>query len=131
MLYDLKYGKMRILLPVLSEPVSMKVDQKTRISESLRKRFIGVGELLRAARIEKRLTQDDAATACGVSRQTVSRIEQGDPSVAWGQVGRFAEAMGVATLLGGTAPAEPNAAGRRVRAPRIKPTAPLTPPCNL
>lgn len=96
----------------------MKVDQKTRISESLRKRFKGVGELLRAARLEKRLTQEGAALASDVSRQTVSRIESGDPSVAWGQVGRLAETLGAAHLLGGEAPAQPQARRRRVRQAR-------------
>jgi DNA-binding XRE family transcriptional regulator len=98
----------------------MKVDQKTRISEPLRKRLVGVGQLLRSARIGNRLTQDEAATTCNVSRQTVSRIERGDPSVAWGQVARFADAMGVADLLGGETPSDPEAAGRRVRAPKAK-----------
>lgn len=99
----------------------MKVDQKSRISEQLNKRLTGVGELLRSARIGLRLTQDDAAATCNVSRQTVSRIERGDPSVAWGQVARFADAMGVADLLGGDKPSDPEAAGRRVRSPRAKP----------
>lgn len=98
----------------------MKVDQKSRISEPQQRRLRGIGEMLRSARVRNRLTQDEAATTCNVSRQTVSRIERGDPSVAWGQVARFADAMGVASLFGGETPADPEAAGRRVRATKVK-----------
>lgn len=96
----------------------MKVDQKSRVSRTLRDRLKGVGQLLRTARVQQALTQDEAANVCGVCRQTISRIEQGDPSVAWGQVGRMAEALGVQNILGGEAPANPDIAGRRVRTRR-------------
>lgn len=93
----------------------MKVPQKALVSAVLDKRLRGIGQLLRSARIEKQLTQGEAALITGVCRQTLSRIESGDPSVAWGQVGRYADSMGVAEIFGGASPAAPEAAGRRVR----------------
>lgn len=93
----------------------MKVDQKNLVSEVLEKRLRGVGQVLREARMAKKLTQAEAALVTGVCRQTLARIENGDPSVALGPVGRYAEAMGIPELLGGACPAAPAVAGRRVR----------------
>jgi transcriptional regulator with XRE-family HTH domain len=93
----------------------MKVDQKARMDEELRKRFQGIGELLRSARMERNMTQDDLAVAAAVSRQTVSRIERGHPSVAWGQVGRLAQVLEMPHILGGEDPSAPHVHGRRAR----------------
>ncbi|WP_162570987.1 MULTISPECIES: helix-turn-helix domain-containing protein [unclassified Variovorax] len=94
----------------------MKVDQKARMDEELRKRFRGIGEVLRSARMDRNMTQEDAAVASALSRQTVSRIERGHPSVAWGQVGRLAQVLGMPHLLGGEDPSAPHVHGRRARA---------------
>lgn len=93
----------------------MKVDQKALVSPQLKQHLGGFGQLLRKARMDAKLTQEAAAQLSNVSRQTISRIESGDPSVSFGQVSRYAEALDVLELIGGVKPASPDVTGRRVR----------------
>lgn len=53
---------------------------------------------LKAARLERRMVQQDLATRLGVSRHTVMAIERGDPSVAIGTVLEAAAIVGVPLL---------------------------------
>jgi len=61
------------------------------------------------------MTHEDVAAACGFSRQTLSRIERGDPSVAIGQVARYAELLGASKALSLKMPQKVEATQRRVR----------------
>jgi DNA-binding XRE family transcriptional regulator len=45
-----------------------------------------LGENIRLARIRRRLGQDEAAQACGVTRKTLYALENGAPGVAIGVV---------------------------------------------
>jgi len=74
----------------------MKIDQKKVTDPEILTLLAGWGTFLRACRIEQRKTHQDAALLCTLSRQTVSRIEKGDPSVSVGQVIRYANALGQA-----------------------------------
>ena len=93
----------------------MKVDQKARLPEQLASVMSALGVSLRGHRIHRRLTQEDIATQGQFSRQTVARIERGDPSVAWGQVARYADILGVKRLLVLPAPDVDEPRNRRVR----------------
>src|SRR3546814_7471721 len=55
-----------------------------------------LGGLIRARRIERRLSVEDLATRSGVSRDMMRRIEQGDPRRAIGLVFEAAAIVGVA-----------------------------------
>ena len=93
----------------------MKVDQKARIPEELATVLATLGVSLRGHRINSRLTQEDIAAKGQFSRQTVARIERGDPSVAWGQVARYAGIIGAGRLLELPAPNVEAPRTRRVR----------------
>lgn len=71
----------------------MKVSQKTRVTESTVDTLARLGLHLREFRLAKRMTHEQAALEAGFSRQTLSRIERGDPSVAIGQVMRYLEVV--------------------------------------
>src|SRR3546814_19289528 len=55
-----------------------------------------LGGLIRARRIERRLSVEDLATRSGVSRDMMRRIEQGDPRCAIGLAFAAAAILGVA-----------------------------------
>jgi transcriptional regulator with XRE-family HTH domain len=93
----------------------MKINQKSRTTEALDDALSRMGEALRGHRLVKRLTQEQAAEQAGFSRQTLSRIERGDPSVALGQVARYAELVGAKKFLSLNPPSKANPEQRRVR----------------
>ena len=55
-----------------------------------------LGQLLRKARIEKRMTTTDVAVRSGISRGLLHRIERGDPRCAIGTAFEVAAIVGVA-----------------------------------
>lgn len=57
-----------------------------------------LGQLIKAARKERDLSQADLAGRLGVSRHTVMSIEKGDPKVAVGAVLEAATILGVPLL---------------------------------
>ena len=86
-----------------------------------------LGQLIRTARIERRLTTAELAERAGISRGLVQRIERGDPGCAIGRVFECAAVVGVRLFdLDRTSLAGTVEAGRRtlalmpksVRAPR-------------
>lgn len=74
-----------------------------------------VGESLRTHRVAMRLTQDLASVKAEISRQTASRIEQGDPAVSIGQVLRYADILGATHLFAIPVPDSVSPDQRRVR----------------
>lgn len=93
----------------------MKIDQKSKAPDSVVTLLSELGGALRGYRLVKRMTHEDVAAACGFSRQTLSRIERGDPSVAIGQVARYAELLGASKALSLKMPQKVEATQRRVR----------------
>lgn len=93
----------------------MKVSQKNRTPEASLSTLVNVGASLRAFRLEKRMTHEQVSQEAGFSRQTLSRIERGDPSVAIGQVIRYAALVGGESIFtpSQTLPVDPQR--RRVR----------------
>lgn len=92
----------------------MKTDQKTLTPDDVAVKLAELGAALRAFRLNRRVRHEDAAAACSFSRQTLSRIERGDPSVAIGQIARYASYIGANKALALKAPAV-DATRRRVR----------------
>lgn len=93
----------------------MKVNQKANALPSVVEHLAALGASLRAHRMLKRLTHEEVAQSCGFSRQTLSRIERGDPSVAIGQIVRYAEVVGAHKALSLKMPAKAAETQRRVR----------------
>jgi transcriptional regulator with XRE-family HTH domain len=54
-----------------------------------------LGQLLRKARIEKRMTTTDAAVRSGISRGLLHRLENGDPGCAIGAAFEVAAVVGL------------------------------------
>lgn len=54
-----------------------------------------LGTRIRVARLERRLTMEEAATRAGISRALIRRIEHGDPGAAIGSVFEAAAVVGV------------------------------------
>ena len=77
----------------------MKVPQKSALPQSLEQPLLAFGKSLARLRLARRLPQLQVAERAGVSRNTISRIENGDPSVAIGQVVRYLQALDRVDLL--------------------------------
>ncbi len=54
-----------------------------------------LGQRIRAARIERKLTMDETSTRAGISRALLRRIEHGDPGCTIGSVFEVATVVGV------------------------------------
>lgn len=59
-----------------------------------------LGADMRAARLRRRLPMEVVAERAGTTRQTVARIERGDPSVAAGILAAVLQALGLVERLG-------------------------------
>jgi transcriptional regulator with XRE-family HTH domain len=77
----------------------MKIDQKSAMPAALTQLLADAGRQLARRRIARQITQGRVAERARVSRNTVSRIENGDPSVAIGQVIRYLAALDQAELF--------------------------------
>ena len=56
------------------------------------------GQMIRLARLERKMPQTELAERLGVSRQTVSAVEQGEPKVGIGIVFEAAVIVGIPLL---------------------------------
>lgn len=77
----------------------MKVTQSTMLSSRQREECASVGARLARLRIARKVKQTDAALRSGLSRNTVYRLEKGDPGLAIGQVLRYLDAIAPGTTL--------------------------------
>lgn len=94
----------------------MKTDQKASTPESTQAFLASMGMMLKNLRLAKELTFEEVVRTCGFSRQTVWRIEKGDPAVSIGQVARYAELLGLISDV--PEPATSEAAAVRGARPR-------------
>ena len=53
----------------------------------------GLGARLKAARLRRRYSADMVAQRAGIARATLSRIEQGDPGVSFGNYARVMQVL--------------------------------------
>lgn len=91
-----------------------------------------LGAVLRNARIEAGLTQDELGDRAGVSRQLVGRVESGSPRGEVGRVAQIAAALGYRLTITPAKPPKPTDDRRIVKAyldelNRIAHTRPITP----
>jgi transcriptional regulator with XRE-family HTH domain len=77
----------------------MKIRQKSAFPDSLATQLSELGQALTRMRTARRMTQAAAAERVGISRNTLSRIENGDPSIAVGQIVRYMDALGRVDLI--------------------------------
>lgn len=66
-------------------------------SISVRKGLRKLGDDLRKARIRRRLTMVVVAERAGISRETLSKIQKGDPKVSMGAYAMVMMALGMGT----------------------------------
>ncbi len=71
----------------------MKITQSTMLSPHQLEECARLGLQLARLRIARKVKQTDAALRAGLSRNTVYRLETGDPGLALGQVLRYLEAI--------------------------------------
>ena len=77
----------------------MKVSQSAVLSARHLEECARLGGLLARLRIARKVKQADAALRSGLSRNTVYRLEKGDPGIALGQVLRYLEAIAPGSTL--------------------------------
>jgi len=78
------------LILVLS---TMKVNQSAMLTPPQLDECARLGQLMARLRIARKVKQTDAALRSGLSRNTVYRLEKGEPGLAVGQVLRYLEAI--------------------------------------
>ncbi len=66
-----------------------------RHSFAVEEALIALGQNLKAARIRRRLTQAIVAERSGISLNTLSKIEKGDPGIAMANVASVINALGL------------------------------------
>jgi transcriptional regulator with XRE-family HTH domain len=71
----------------------MRINQQAALPPDLIGEARNLGNLLARLRIARGVRQTDAALRAGLSRNTVYRLEKGDPGVATGQVLRYLDAI--------------------------------------
>lgn len=67
----------------------MKRVQQDLLSSDLRRQLTDLGAALAQSRIARKIPQSEVAVRANISRNTVSRIENGDAGVAIGQILRY------------------------------------------
>ena len=77
----------------------MKVTQSAMLSSPLREECTRLGARLARLRIARKVKQADAALRSGLSRNTVYRLEKGEPGLALGQILRYLDAIAPGSTL--------------------------------
>ena len=77
----------------------MKVAQSSMLSPFQLEACVRLGVQLARLRIARKVKQTDAALRSGLSRNTVYRLEKGEPGLALGQVLRYLEAIAPGSTL--------------------------------
>lgn len=77
----------------------MKRSQQTLLSHEQSLQLSTLGNSLAQSRIARRMTQAEVAVRANLSRNTVSRIENGDPGIAIGQILRYLDIVRAGATL--------------------------------
>jgi len=88
-----------ILTPQILALSIMKVAQSSMLSPFQLEACVRLGVQLARLRIARKVKQTDAALRSGLSRNTVYRLEKGEPGLALGQVLRYLEAIAPGSTL--------------------------------
>ncbi|MFR0693545.1 helix-turn-helix domain-containing protein [Pseudomonas sp. PDM19] len=70
--------------------------ERPNLYPMLERLLLGFGERIRLARLRRDLSMVVVADNAGISRETLNKIERGDPGVALGSYARVLEALGLA-----------------------------------
>jgi len=81
------------------EIASMRINQAALLKPDLALEAQRLGERLARLRLARGIKQTDAALRAGLSRNTVYRLEKGDPGLAFGQILRYLDAIAPGTSL--------------------------------
>lgn len=82
-----------IFIHVTADTSHMKKPQNIAMPPSLAQRLKALGEHLARMRKARNLLQAEAAVRANISRETASRIENGDAAVAIGQIVRYLDVI--------------------------------------
>ncbi|MGP3699516.1 helix-turn-helix domain-containing protein [Rhodobacter sp. NSM] len=74
--------------------------QEILVPSAVRRELRRIGDRVRAARLERNLPMQIVAERAMTTRQTVGRIETGDPRVSWGTVLGVLNALGLLETAG-------------------------------
>lgn len=98
----------------------MKRVQQDLLSSDLSLQLSGLGYALAQSRIARKIPQSEVAVRANISRNTVSRIENGDAGVAIGQILRYLSVVRPGATLAEVMMKEDNAvqAVKSLRRPR-------------
>lgn len=77
----------------MGDLTNMKIDQSAAMNAELLLEAQRIGAKLSRFRIARGVKQEEAALRSGLSRNTVYRMEKGDPGVAFGQMLRYIDAV--------------------------------------
>ncbi len=66
-----------------------------KIPRAARKELMTLGENIRVARLRRKLTAEIIAQRAGTTRQTVAKVEDGDPAVKIGTYAAVLQALGL------------------------------------
>lgn len=80
--------------------------QKLRVPLAVKREQRRIGDRIRAARLARNLPMQIVAERAMTTRQTIGRIEAGDPKVAFGTVLAVLNALGLMETASGLARAE-------------------------
>jgi DNA-binding XRE family transcriptional regulator len=77
-----------------------------------------LGERIRVARVRRRMSQDDLARACGISRTTLVRMEAGSPRATLGATYSVLWTLGLLPTAAGIADPDTDEHGKTLEAAR-------------
>lgn len=86
---------------------------------SVRRGLIRLGADLKAARLRRGLKMEIVAERAGISRETLAKIQRGDPGVAVGNYASVIFALGLGTAWMGLASIEEDTVGQSLDEQRI------------
>lgn len=66
-----------------------------KVPRAARKELVTLGEKIRIARLRRRLTAEIVAQRAGTTRQTIAKIESGNPAVKAGTYAAVLQALGL------------------------------------
>lgn len=75
----------------------MGIKRKRALSLSIRRSLLNLGQSLKQARLRRRLKMTLVAERAGISRETLAKIQKGDPGVSMGNYAMVAFAIGLGT----------------------------------
>lgn len=98
----------------------MKRVQQDLLPSDLGRQLTGLGNRLAQSRIARKMPQSEVAVRANISRNTVSRIENGDAGVAIGQILRYINVVRPGATLADVMAKDDNAVQmvEKIRRPR-------------